>query len=416
MSRSSIVCTLVAGLASAARAQEPALLQLLPEAKRMAVPDWVKAGMRATYYIGVGTHAGDYLYLTGERKHDVQDYTIEGRQGHFVLKKGGVEGSGHGYLEVNVAAAEPAAAALETRYLILMGVGTADPPKFSGVTGGVPASGACDWWIHPQALELLVARGDAKRGIHAGRVKYRQEDREIPAVYFAAEGSLYTWEAATGLLLYRSEGAASPGKERLQMPDGSILDGSGGTKCFYYLRGLRQVDLPWREAGMPKWLATTKSITYEGENSLKQPGFAPTTITVSATHEFAGGGTNWIRTKLTLGQGGGLGGAQQAPPAVERVFGPGTTSGLWIAPESLAALRAGQQIDAQDRWSHASIVVTHAGPRDGRDVVVITEQSPLFRIDCHYDKRSGGLVRWVLTEPQVGEMYTEVDLRLTGTR
>ncbi len=403
-------------LSAPVAAQEAPFLALVPEARGMPAPAWVQPGARLTYYIGVGTSMGDRFVPAEQGGPDDPLYTIEGRPGKFALTKGGADGSGHGYLEVTVVAVDADAVALETRSFHLMGVGTTDTPKFGGAAGSVTATGACDWWIHPNALDALLARGSQPKGIAVARVNYDFDGRKMPAVYLAMKGAGYAFDAETGALLYRSEGGAIAGKDPAKLPDGTIVDGSGSSSSFLFFRGARQLALPWRGGAMPKWLATTKSLTYEGAHALKQPGFDAGTIATSVRQEITGGGTNWVRTKQTVENAAVPGAPPSAPMSLERVFGPGQASGLWLPPETLAQLRKGQVIDPRDRWTHVTTAVSLVGSADGRQVAVLTETSPSYRMDSHYEIETGRLVRFVMTEPQLGEMYTEIDLRLVSTK
>lgn len=407
-----LACAATLVAATAVSAQDSPVFALLPEARNMPAPDWLRPGIRLTYYAAVGVSTG------GQFVRDANgNYRIEGREGKYKIYEGGTAGSGHGYIELNVAALEDKAVAVQVRNFPLLDANPLSVPKYAGASGFVVPGGGTDYWVHPAALEELARQAGQTAGFLVGPVEYELDGRKVPAIRVGDKDTGYTYDLRSGVLLFMMIRSKVAGKNPVRTEDGRIYDGSGSSAFMLQFRGFRQVDLPWRGGAMPKWLATTKTLRYDGGSTLAMAGVPPATVPLSARMELIGGGRTWVKYKQTTTAGSPpeVGGVPMMPTTTEVVAGPAQIGGVWLPPEEIEKLRPGTTID-RDAWTHLVTTVEYVGEVDGRRVCVLAETSPSYRLEYHYDLRSGGLVRGSMREDLGMGMVTEVVATLSAAR
>ncbi len=91
------------------------------------------------------------------------------------------------------------------------------------------------------------------------------------------------------------------------------------------------------------------------------------------------------------------------------VTGSAQFGGLWIPPAGLTPLQPGQVLDSDPRTGF-TVSVARADPQS----VVVSEVSPLQRIEYTYDRKNGLMVHYAKTDYYQFNIQTV--LRFTGWR
>lgn len=398
-----LMVTLFASTASAG------ILEMIPEARKLPAPDWVRAGGRITYYVAVGTGTAKTLVRDPDGEWKLKD-----EPGTFGIQEASNAGSGHGYLEVQITAADPRQVALQLRYFVLMDERTNGPPKPAGETGLLSLPGESDYWVHPKALQALLRRAARKdKGLLVGRMEYGLDGKQVKAIAVKIGKTSYIYDEASGVLLQSIASAATTAKDWYIMPNGEKLQGHASTTYMIRFRGFRRVSLPWAAGPMPAWLTNAHTMVYAGETVLQAAeGLPPPRLPVTTKIEFLEHGAAWVRYRATQ-ETGANSGVPQLPSRYERVSGPGQLGGLWIAPAELAKLKAGQVLDGKDKWTQMTARVAQVGPVGGTPAVVIAEEGPMGRLEYVYDRRRGALIQARMVD---SSFHTTTTLRLQSIR
>jgi hypothetical protein len=146
-------------------------------------------------------------------------------------------------------------------------------------------------------------------------------------------------------------------------------------------------NLPWSSAAAPDWVARTRFLRYDGAINVYVPGNAPIPVPLTSTFRWQKGGPHWAQYHQTVVQATGTGVALTTE--AERVFGPATVGGLWVAPQALRQLRPGQVVD-RDPVTQVTVSVGQIQRTpQGTTAIVITETAAAQTVDYLYDLDSG---------------------------
>lgn len=253
-------------------------------------------------------------------------------------------------------------------------------------------------WIHP--LELARLERDGLPGMLMARGPYQIGDTTYDTLSFWSEVGRgrfsYTYDLATGLLVAANtstQGATSPFRVEGDDPP------QGNTQLtMTRLVGVRQRALPGLGAARPDWLSSGRQLRYTGTYNWTNP-LDPSTgnLTYPLEHQVAFGnvGPGWA--------------AHSARTLVPQIFQDSTINGItgptgqyWYSAAALAAMTAGQQLDA-DPVTGERVTVTYAGPNaNGANVVVIESQMPGVRASATYDANNGLLIGYDLNTSSTG--------------
>jgi len=336
-------------------------------------PDWVKPGVRVTYYSASATVPGSPASLvpgeggskTWVNQQTGQKYTLRENAG----------GSAEAYNQHTVYAVTPDRIVFSSEALLLTrGMPTGVTTTASGASFATPTQGV-EIWMPPAALRQMPERlPDPRRGqVGVSRLEYRLGDRVYDAVRVselsadASTRAFRTYDLDTGLLLHVA--MATRMRPRMTAPgaDGRPGQGMGDVMLIdQQLVNLRQTSLPGIGQAAPPHLADRTAATLRMSQSLRMPeapAMPPQVQQVRASLAFDG-------PMMTVT----INGQQQRS----------VTGGAYIDPRELAQLRPGQVLDDDPVTGvRTRVVATEPG------LVGIQRVNPLETETSIYDARTG---------------------------
>ena len=348
-------------------------VELLPGLRTARAPEWVRPGLRVTYYSSASSGGG--------------------RHGS----------AGHGFTQVNVAAMNPNATVLDVRSYGLQGLEMTSPVLLIGGDSAVSVPGAgADWWLNPAVLQQVK---EGQYGAEGESVVIRMPCTVAGKTYnalrfqYECRGSRisYMYDLASGLLLQSNTATGHPGRQMLT--HNSFV-------------GLRYLQLPWAAAGRVAWPGTFNVMNYRGTITVLVPGVPATAMPMTAQAQITARGPDWVRHTVTSSFTA-MAGMPPNTSVANRVSGLAQIGGVWLPPAALRTLRGGQVID-QDPSTKITTTVSYVGngPTGAREVV-ISEVSQVQRLDYAYDLSSGLLVGLYKADTP---LYTRTQMRLTGVQ
>jgi hypothetical protein len=402
-----LVLLALATIASIVRAQPevpdlcPALA-LAPAAAAMGPPPVVHAGSRLLYFGATASVPGERYELVPDPNGRWLDEATGQRYGEHEMPGAAAAG----FTLVRVGYVDGQVAQLNQQlYLWDPGTGIA---TYASALGLVSHAGcASDYWVHPDALRALpeTLGGD----VQVVRMPYAIGSRTFDAIRLqttTAKGhTVYVYDLATGLMIFHGARTVGGPVEVRPMEERRTF-GEGSTQLVsLWIADARDVAIPWAGYAPPAWTASVQRLAFQGTATTYTTTTAPVQLAIAheVTIDRRGGG--WLHgwTHTTQATLPGL-----PPTEAWSVDASGTASvgGWWIAPQALAALRAGQIIDAVTELRTTTSVTAADGAR-----VTLSEVGPAHRIDATYDVATGALAH--VTIVQSGALaQTVVDLAL----
>lgn len=381
------------------------LLPLVPDAATAGPPPGITLGTRLVYYAASASIPGERTQLV----QDVNGVWVDRATGQRWSEQDVPGPAGAGYLVAQVAYLDAQRVALSQRHYLIDPMSGQAMLMPSGAAGTVAHAGcAGDSWVHPQALAALPDMEQS--GMRVIRMPYRLGDRTFDAIRIqttTANGfTAYVYDLPSGLLLYF--GSSVVGAGGLTPQPGGAAPGRGSTLLVNgWLRDVQQVDVPWRDATPPAWVAQFGEIDYQGTYTVMVPGSPTFPLPIQERVSVVARGPGWVQVSADRW----MYSQQNAPISHEHVVsahGPATVGGLWIAPDALARLTQGQVVE------RCSVVgVTTSVSAVSGDAVTLSEVGPLHRQDLVYDLRTGVLLGSTLVQ-HVGGTPNVAELRLVG--
>ncbi|MBP8304694.1 MAG: hypothetical protein KBE04_11270 [Phycisphaerae bacterium] len=399
-----------AGARSRGRAEVPdpsIMLPLVPAAAETQAPPSIQAGTRLTYF-------GMTASIPGEYKKLVQD-----DNGRWVDRN-----TGKRYDEEEIPGS--ASAAFNVLYVGHVGDGIAQLStrlytydagtrrSMFAVGGGLVGHAGCaaDYWIHPNVLKQV--REVNTEGLRILRMPYTVRSKRYNAIRFQSEDAAgyqaRVYDLDTGMMVFHAsrvqgpaiQTAPGPGSDRPGVGQGSTQVVTG------WIVEVKDIDVPWKNDPVPGWVGQFRQLSYQGvQTSVVAAAGSKLDRAMTATLTPKARGSGWLRfTNQFLIES--LPGMQPEQALQDGACGPATISGPWIAPQSLAGLRARQVIETNE---HVGTTVTVSEVRP--DSVTISEIGHLHRVDCTYDKGTGVLSAMTLTQ-QMGLATMTHSIRLVG--
>jgi hypothetical protein len=367
------------------------------EGPAATAPEWVRAGVRLTFWAGAVTieGTGEAIYVE-DPAGPFRDY--EGRT--YRLESGtkdrtsGDNAAGHGYMQVDVVGAVDDRVYMLVRGLVMTDVNV--PPVLIGIQGLV-ADRATGGGLWAPVAALAQARSTKDRKVLVG--PYPRGGQVYDAAVFSEGTTSRVYDRKTGILLVERMSAQS--QRGWVNRNGWFLPApprtSGSLMTF---EGTRTLQVPWPAADAPPAAHETDAMRFSGGTTVMVVGSGAMTIPSSlsirrtATH---GGVMEYV---YAIDQP-----AISVQPAQHTEFPmvatPLAIGGPWLAELAIASLQKGQRLD-QDPVAGSTLSVTHAGRTLlGRDVVTLTERSRAFTMEWSYD-RATGLLRSVRLDQPAG--------------
>jgi len=372
---------------------------LLPQAKTLPAPDWLKAGVRLTYYSACATVAGSPdCYWRDDRG----DWVGRNKEDMGLKYSHGdaPRASGHGFTQIDVIALGDKVV-LSTRSLGIFN-GTLHPLGTVAHVGAPGAGG--EWWVNPKSLKDVQPKNTKELVILP--MPYKIGDKAYDTIRFQGYSpngeNGWNYDLSTGILVHSHFSATSRAKAFTWGGDTTTL----GQNTFL---GVRQLQIPWANVAPPTWIATVKGFQYEGTQGVNLPGVGSSAFPLRAAVQVTDRGKNWLLGTLTSELAGAAGLPATASSST-LASGPAQIGGLWVPPAAIPGLAAGMTLD-KDAFAGSETKVTfHGTLPNGAKAVVIKEESPGYATEWTYDAASG-VLQAVRQEDK--SLNTVIQLRLT---
>jgi hypothetical protein len=377
------------------------VVELVPEARTMPAPGWVKPGIRLTWHMMSASRSGKSVHRAPSFGANAKDAA-----GNKLRTEGGGSASGQGFTEIIVVAVEPTRIIWEIRSYLLPGAAPSGPTTLTAISGGICTTpGTLDgYWMNPKALRNLLAKPAGSHGFLVAPVKENVDGRMRDAIALGMRDakSHFRWvyDLETGILL--TQGHSQTGQRGIGGTGADGTDFSGATWAATHtsFREVVQLKHPWLGVPIPEWVGRTAAIDYDGGVRMVIAGSEGVTpIPTAQRFEPTQVGKDWALMRRTMVNGprsvldgGTYNGLPVQPIRGPYVCGAGSPSGLWIPPEVLRKLTRGQEVCSSAVTGFRAFV-HYVGEHRGRDVCVIRWESPMQTIDLVHDRQSGGLLR-----------------------
>jgi len=353
---------------------------LLPQAKTLPAPDWLKEGVRLTYYSACATIAGSTDCYWRDEKGDwvgrnKEDMGLKYSHGEAP------RASGHGYTQIDVVALGDKVV-LSTRSLGFFNGAVTQLATVAYVA--LPGAGG-EWWVNPKALQGIQPQNTKELVILP--MPYKIGDKAYNTVRFQSYSkngeSGYNYDVATGILVHSHYSASSREKAFTWSGDTTSL----GQNAFL---GVRQLQIPWANAAPPAWIATVKHFQYEGTTTTTVAGAGSYSFPGSVAIDVTDRGKNWLLFTATS-QTPGPAGLPATTNSCVLASGSAQIGALWLPPAAIPGLAVGMTID-KDPFAGSEIRVTFNGTLpNGAKAVVMKEDSAGYSNEWTYDAVSGVL-------------------------
>ncbi|MCW5755524.1 MAG: hypothetical protein KIT24_12525 [Phycisphaeraceae bacterium] len=411
-------CTAAAVAQPAGKPQVDPLVFAIPGSADTGAPEWVKPGVRLTFYASSSVRNSDPGKPRLEPDPNGNVIDDKGKRWRWVNPGGhGQAGSsgGIGWTTVDVIASEPGVLVLQQTDL-LMPDGMNQPARETSGSVIVTHPAACAFFAHPKLLALMEP-------VHEGghtvlRERYRHDSREIIALRVVSErlgfdSQLFDLERGTLL----AGGFRSKQQQgHVADPMGNISQATAITQSTIRHVSTRQLDVPWatRPMQMPDWARNTKRLRFQGSSRMESAtGNLPGAhvIVDIVTQQV---GTNWS-TYEVIYQEVRQDNVPIPPVRGTTASGPASLMGVWMDPGALRALKTGQVLDTDPTTGRQTMVEFAGRGQNGRPIVAIAAVTAVQRIVNVYDVEEGRLiqVRRIDAYPQVQSQMV-LELVLTG--
>jgi hypothetical protein len=210
------------------------------------------------------------------------------------------------------------------------------------------------------------------------------------------------YDLDTGLGI--AETSTSQGAAVLTREPGNYLGtGAGSTQLtFTHFMGMRQTNLPGPGERYPDKFRALHTLSYAGRQTTSIPGGPVPSFPIEVRYELLSNPGPYLTATATI--------SGTSPSTLHRVIPAGVIGSLWMNPDYLAQLRAGETLD-QDPVT--GVRATAAGQQNGLFYVVL--QTGLARQTFGYDPRNG-LLTFSDLRQQVGPATTAATVQLQGAR
>lgn len=367
---------------------------LVPGIQNLQAPDWVKEGVRLSYYSATANIPSAYERFIPDEEGD----WVGVNSGKRYRREELFGAAGHGVTQVDVLSVDPQAAVLKvSAWLYSSYTGPLVPVK-QAASIGLPAGG--DWYIHPAALaNLKDQRGG---GVTVLRMPYKIGTVTYDAIRIQQEDERSTFAHIYDL---------SDGKLLATFSSVTSADQKVTTLSEAILIGLRQMNLPWLDQDLPSWVRAGALLRYEGTKSYEaiRAGTAmPASVSIEVRIDDA------TRRYYTYTQSASMyvPGFPAQYSQEKLAGGTGEPAGLALPPSSLATLQPGQVIDSDPVTGITTRVADVTTDDTGRDIAVMVSGNDAYSAEYTYDVSRGLLVSFV--ETKRGEEYNEylhIDLK-----
>jgi len=372
-------------------------------------PDWVRPGLRLTYYLLTGSVSGSVNGLVLDKDGEITDqagnHYSHDRLGH----------SSHGLIEATVAGLDAQVVALVQPFYIFSATDSTTPTLLNHQDAIVTADSGGDFWMHPQKQAQMRQQhpwtGVPRPGqLMACTTTWRDKNQSWTATEVLSPGdtgkTLWVYDQATGRLLYLSR--LSRNAPDIRDPSQTLRD-PVSYATFLRFVGVRQLSLPWLDSPLPEWAQQLQGLSYRGRSSVVFPEAAPGAgQAITQNLEVTRRGGSWLLFQ-SKGKEQGLIGESES----KAVTGTGSATPLIIPPDALARLRPGQELD-RDPYTKYTLRVAAADPQK----VALQFDGPRQSMSFTYDRAQGLLIHSLTRERSTAgtNMFLVREMQLAGKR
>lgn len=377
------------------------LLFLVPQAKEMTVPDWVKPGTRISFYGMAGSIPQGNYTIEPDTNGELED-PLTGER-YRKAEPAGAGGEGFGQWDV-IAVGKHGVALSANLYTIIR---PGSPPTLLHTPlGGMLAAGAgpADLWVHPAILQSAQQFHSPSFFILRGPYQLWQKSYQCLCIVNRTPRSYSSqaYDLTSGVLI--SSTSTVEGKLAMVRLEGD--DPQRGNKAIVITKfvSIRQLNTPGINGTNPAWVANLRAMQYSGQVEYVNTIDPSVRMTFPARMSVTFGkrGDNWCM--FTLQSASQIQGAPPQTSAMNGVCGP--AGAFWIDPAALQNLQPGQVLD-EDPVTHVrTTVVANNGQQVGIQMV-----GPGVGGQVFYDLATGRLEGIVSQQPSTGMTTT---LRLQG--
>lgn len=393
-------------LAAQAEVPDPSfVVNVYPQVLKAGPPPIIKPGTRLTYFGGSSTINGVRAKLVPDENGNWVDKVSGRRYAESDVRNTG----GVGYSIARVGHVDREVAVVHSATYLLDPL--AKTVTSTGATGIVTNAGAAgDYWIHPAVLKDIQEVN--ANGQFIGRMPYVVMNRKFNAIRFqndtASGHNTYVYDLDSGLMIFHGSSLIG-GDVITPGVNGNAGVGRGSTFLSHgFLMEVKDIEVPWKNSPTPAWVGQFRELKYDGGITTAIQGVPPHTQAVSVLLTPKARENGWLRYNNTTTIA-----VYGLPPQQSQsnsASGHASVGGLWIPPQGLAALKAGQVIETND------IIKTKTAVTDiGRGYVTISEMGQIHRLDVSYDTTSG-IMAGVTLRQQNQIAVTTTQLRLSGQR
>jgi hypothetical protein len=366
------------------------LLSGMPAVRKLTAPDWVKPGVKITFWSGsaiIQDQAGQSTLTpdpNGRLMVDGKKY----RQSWVAGGSGGV-----GFTQIDIVGVSKDIVVMQTSSFLHDG--SVEAPTLMTVVPFTCHTSGCDWWIHPSALRMLAQQGTFAM---PGKWTTNGQLRDVFLVRDGAGSTVY--DAETGILLSWSNQVKNTGTETYYDPATQTAQVRPKTGSTLAVNQFRSVRTTYRSelAGMP--LPAT-ALSFKGLEARldktmdMQVGMGPSPVEgFTARLERVLEKGNWLVIKLTrLSMStSGMAVPLREQRSVLLITTPAAIGSSFLPTEYLQGLKQGQVLD-RDPVTGYTVGVSQVGQDgNGRPMVAITRGGPIEQTTYYYDAKSGVMV------------------------
>jgi hypothetical protein len=377
------------------------LLFLVPQAKDMTVPDWVKPGTRISFYGASATIPQGNYTITPDPNGPFEDPQTGER--YRTDEPAGAGGEGFGQWDVVAVGKHGVALSVNLYTIIKPGM---PPTLLHTPLGGMLAAGAgpADLWVHPSILQtaqqfhspdFFILRGPYT--VFEKRYSCLCIVNRKPRTY-----SSQAYDLQSGVLI-SSTSVVEGTLAKIRLEGDDAQRGNKGITLTKFI-GIRQLNTPGINGRNPPWVANLRTMQFSGQTEYVNtidPSVRmafPSQMTVN----FEKRGEDWCTFTLQAVQQ-----IQGAPPSSSVLKGVCGPAGLfWIDPAALQNLQPGQVLDDDPITHIRTTVIGNNGQQVG-----IQAQGPGIGAQVFYDLNTGRLEGLVTQQPSSGFTTT---MRLQG--
>lgn len=368
------------------------LLFLVPQAKDMSAPDWVKPGTRITFYGMAGsTPQGGYSL-----DKDANGQWVDPATGERYSKNDAVGAGGEGFGQFDVIAVGQHGVALAANLYTIIQPGN-PPALLHTPLGGMlaAAAGPADLWVHPEILNKAQQFHSPNFFILRGRYPVGNAVYDCLCIVHRDQSSYssHAYDLRTGVLI--SGTTTSEGKTaQIRLPNEEAQRGNKGTTITKFVN-IRQLKTPGINGTNPPWVRNVRAMHFVGEAQYVNQYDSNIRMNFPARMDvqFGKRGDNWcqfnVATQMQI---------QGAPPQQGQMAGVcGPAGGWWIDPTALRDLRVGMVLD-EDPVTRIRTFVSGADAQ----AVQISIEGPGVGGRAMYARDTGALQSVLSHQPSTG--------------